>query len=300
MADNQYLNNFHKLGEQIFYDKPESNTTRKSEDPDIIVLFTWLYALPKHISKYTSQYRKLYPSVPILLLKQDGPDMIWRPHLFQMENLQTAVDVIQSLQKSQGKLSVLAHAWSNGGCYTATQFAEAYALYGPRAVNQEAKPPALPLSALIIDSAPSGVSMRSGFVALSQGLPASWPGPLKLFCGGFIWSTMSASALIGNLFGVEGTITGMRRKLNEPDGPFIHGGIPRMYIYSDTDELIPWRDVEEHAEQAQRALKNTVAGGVPIVRKEKFEGSKHVSHAVVDPERYWRIVQSFWDHSERK
>ncbi|KAK3950183.1 hypothetical protein QBC32DRAFT_376841 [Pseudoneurospora amorphoporcata] len=63
----------------------------------------------------------------------------------------------------------------------------------------------------------------------------------------------------------------------------------RMYIYSEEDELVNWRDVERHlAEARQKGMK---------ARGEKFEGTGHVGHArgAANEERYWGIVGDFWE-----
>ena len=62
---------------------------------------------------------------------------------------------------------------------------------------------------------------------------------------------------------------------------------PRLYLYSQADEMVPWTEVEEHAEEARKA-------GLDV-RMERFEGSPHVAHARTDPERYWGAVKKVWE-----
>lgn len=61
--------------------------------------------------------------------------------------------------------------------------------------------------------------------------------------------------------------------------------IKSCYIYSESDDLVPWKDVEEHAARA-------VAKGRKV-DLEKFRGSPHVGHMKQDPDRYWAIVKRF-------
>jgi hypothetical protein len=56
----------------------------------------------------------------------------------------------------------------------------------------------------------------------------------------------------------------------------------RCYIYAEQDELVAWRDIEEHAHEAEKE------GWV--VSTEKFERSGHVGHMRADPQRYWNTV----------
>ncbi|KAK1773061.1 hypothetical protein QBC45DRAFT_364552, partial [Copromyces sp. CBS 386.78] len=63
----------------------------------------------------------------------------------------------------------------------------------------------------------------------------------------------------------------------------------RMYIYSEEDELVNWRDVEGHLAEARRQKGMKVRG-------EKFGGTGHVGHArgKGNEERYWGVVGDFW------
>ena len=48
---------------------------------------------------------------------------------------------------------------------------------------------------------------------------------------------------------------------------------PRLYLYSPADEMVPWTEVEEHAEKARKA-------GLDV-RMERFEGSLQDRKSVV-------------------
>ena len=303
-AEDPYLKGFAKLGDQIFYNASQtSDAASESDDasfPDLIILCSWLYALPKHISKYTNAYQRIYPSTPILLLKQDGPDLMWRPNKWQMENLKPAVSVVRVLeQERNSRPRTLVHVFSNGGSFTACQLADAYAL-SVRAENKDSgwltgPITLLPISALIIDSAPSITNMRSGFIALSQGLPSSLPAPVRTIGGVLMYTFRVSTSMAGKMLGVEGAITGMRRKLNDAHGAFMVDGVLRLYIYSETDELVPWQHVEMHAREARSVLeKRSNGAGTLQVKLEKFVGSRHVGHVVVDARRYWRVVKTHW------
>lgn len=64
---------------------------------------------------------------------------------------------------------------------------------------------------------------------------------------------------------------------------------PRLYLYSQQDDLIPVDAVEEHAQQAE-------ACGFDV-SLEKFSDSKHVAHARVYPERYWGSIKNLWQRA---
>lgn len=293
----KYLKGFTALGEQIFYYKPESEQSTKDSGkdyPELVILCSWLYALPKHIAKYTAAYQRIYPQSPILLLKQDGPDMMWRPNSWQMQNMRPAINSIEAARSDDAPPKVLLHVFSNGGAFTACQLADSIKVNSTSGGNIKS----LPITALVIDSAPSIPSLAKGRVALSQGLPASLPGPVRAVGGLALWTTMMALSLASRMLGAEGTMTGMRRKLNDPDGPFVAADLTRVYIYSKTDELVPWEQVEDHALEAMAVYENKFDNAASRrVQFEEFEGSKHVAHAVVDAKRYWGIVQDLWSRS---
>jgi hypothetical protein len=74
--------------------------------------------------------------------------------------------------------------------------------------------------------------------------------------------------------------------------------VSRLYIYSKIDELIPYKDVEEHARQAKEELGIRGGGEGGEVRLEKFENTSHVGHMRGDPERYWNSIQKVWRDSK--
>lgn len=288
--------NFTRLGEQIFYFDPRQShsdaQSKPGSGPDLVILCPWLYARSRHIAKYSASYQEIYPSTPILLLKQDGPDMTWRPNSWQMDDLKAAISVIQKLESGQdAALRVLMHVFSNGGSFTACQLADAYSIY---ALSSQ-RSGHLPISGLVIDSAPSIPTMSTGYAAMSQGLPSSLPGPVRAAAGLALYTSFLAFSSVSKLMGSEGVITGMRRRLNDLEGAFMQGRSKRIYIYSQTDKMVPYQHVEKHAYEAKEFFNSLADGlGDELIRLERFEGSKHVAHVVVDPQRYWNIIKALW------
>ena len=101
--------------------------------------------------------------------------------------------------------------------------------------------------------------------------------------------------------GTENIVTLMRKRLNDP-ALFPLGTVPsssgvsgsggRTYIFSSSDPLVSYRDVEAHADDAERC-------GFQNVRRERFEGTGHVAHVRGEGsgdggERYWGIVRESW------
>jgi hypothetical protein len=304
-----YLSGFTRLGEQVYYYSPttasrpesttnissasEPDTLKADSDPDLIVFCSWMYAFPKHIAKYTKIHQSTYPSSPILLLRQDGGDFFYRSHSQQLKNLEAAVSTIRALsaeKSDKGNLKVLMHVFSNGGAWTVCQLADAYTSSATQSHHQASSPALLPISALILDSTPSLPNSRAAHTALCEALPKS-PAALRALGSMAVWGYLSVAHAVDTLSGAEHLTLNIRRRLNDPNGAFMQLDVRRVYIYSQGDALIPAADVEAHAREAMNALGDL---GHDKVRLDDFGTTKHVSHMLGDPGRYWGVVGRLW------
>ncbi|KIW21507.1 hypothetical protein PV08_02087 [Exophiala spinifera] len=280
-----YLADFTRLGPQIFFYEPRGSIPSDADDvttPDLIILCSWMGALPRYIAKYTKPYQSIFPRSPILLLKQDGADLFWKPRYFQGHAIQPALSVIRQVvqEKLPGKPRILLHIFSNGGSYSALFLADAYRNSSPN------KDETLPISALILDSTPSLPSSKSGHAAISELLPKSEP--MRTVSSAAIWAFIGIAQTYETLSRSENITIWLRRKLNEPGSAFTQDGLKRLYIYSQADALIPAGDVESHAKEAVDII------GEERVQLEDFETSRHVGHAMLNGQRYWKLVEDLW------
>lgn len=175
---------------------------------------------------------------------------------------------------------ILLHLFSNGGAKIATHLALLY--------RQRTQTP-LPIDALILDSCPgSATTISAGVRASMSAYPPVFAGVLskltRFLVTGLAWMTMILwfLAVKIRLMGHrgKGPVTVLRRLLNDPTIVPLH--CVRTYVYSVADKLVDWRDVEAHAEEAERS-------GWKVMRI-RFEDSPHVAHMMVDPARYWKAV----------
>ncbi|KAL4257767.1 TMEM53 family protein [Pleurotus pulmonarius] len=82
----------------------------------------------------------------------------------------------------------------------------------------------------------------------------------------------------------------MHAFMGEPDVLLVASAdAPRLYVYSDKDEMVRAEVVEKHVRRV-RGLGYTT-------RVEKFVGSRHVQHARSDPDRYWGAVRETWSEA---
>ncbi|PYI03784.1 hypothetical protein BO78DRAFT_399481 [Aspergillus sclerotiicarbonarius CBS 121057] len=264
---------------------PPTKTT-PTPAPQTILLAFWMNAPPRALTKYIQRYQALYPNARILTLHSNTRDFIFPPSpSTQQRLLQPAVDYLlipqtqtQNKDANEGD-NIHIHLFSNGGIFTTTTLLSAY---------KHATGHALPISSMIIDSAPGKPTLAGGFRAFSFILPGNF---LLRVLG-----QMVLGVLLGVMFGsfwvmgVEDAVSLGRRRVNEAelvrkgDGKWGR----RCYVYSKEDGLVDWRDVEDHAQEAEM-LKGEL--GLEVVRREKFVGSKHVAHMRGDEERYWRVVR---------
>lgn len=85
----------------------------------------------------------------------------------------------------------------------------------------------------------------------------------------------------------ENVISRTRRALND-DKLWDVVGTPRTYVFSQADDLIHWRDIEDHAADAADRLGVTSM----LVR---YKGSGHCAHTREDEECYWNAVRRTWE-----
>ncbi|CAK43743.1 hypothetical protein CBS63078_8755 [Aspergillus niger] len=269
------------------YDPLTPETTTSNNAPQTIILAYWMNAPQRALTKYTTQYRTLYPSARILTLQSSTGDFMRLPSLFtftsttndnkRTNSAQPALDYIllhhpPGTPKENERIHI--HLFSNGGVHTTTTLLSTY---------KSTTGHTLPLTSLLIDSAPGKPSLIGAFRAFSFILPKNvllkWVGKVLLGCMLLLMFGMRW------VVGSEDEVSKGRRMLN--DRSVVGESVRRCYVYSEGDGLVDWRDVEEHAVEAEGVF----GGGGGAVRKEKWgRGSGHVEHMRVDGGRYWKVV----------
>jgi Eukaryotic protein of unknown function (DUF829) len=284
---------FYRLNDSINLYKPPSSGQPDTTSPGLIIFCSWAFAIGKHIVKYLAWYQKLYPHARILLVQNDIHNMFWRPDAWQVPLFEPAVVAIKDYLSTLGaeKPKILLHLFSNGGAHTGVQLTQFYAQG-----NGALRDTTLPISALILDSAPGIPDRELGLKALRPGLPKA---PLVQLIGPPLLSAIIAVSGGFHALGVsELSIAKSWRVLNDVKGPFLKDTIPRTYIFSDADEVIPNVEVKRHAQEAIVALEaNGSSHPAELIRCEEFIGTGHVNHMLKNTERYWSICQDTWKNA---
>ncbi|KAL2117357.1 hypothetical protein VTJ04DRAFT_9525 [Mycothermus thermophilus] len=308
-----------KLSPAVYVFRPAGSSTSEAPQndrqrlppPKLILIATWMGARDPHIAKYLAQYRVMFPSSPILLLRSE------QHHFFRPANrvaeLAPALDVFRSIfpGASTGKPAestadtgasrrpeLLIHAFSNGGATSVFTFRRGLA--GGNANFR------LPPYALILDSAPGTFRYWPSYTAFTVGVAR---GPLWrwLLVAPFVhmlcmwyWARYvlqhRLTVLLRRGLAMQlkqrhqyrqgGPIMEVRAGLNDASARATE--VRRTYLYGVRDALVDWRDVEAHAEEAERV-------GFACVRRERLEEGEHVALVRTDAERYWRVVKETWD-----
>lgn len=269
------LDHFKRLNGSVYIHEP-SSTSSSSNEPDLILICGWMDARPRHFSKYTAGYEKLYPSARILAVTTTSIDAAittWGA------NFKRVLPVLEILYALQPNAKLLLHFFSDGGSFTSTLIANKY---------QEKMGKLLPTTAVILDSSPGRATYEATVRAFSVALPKN---PVVKAIGTlvirmFFWLYRIAYILKALLERKKRMNVVERSRMDLNTTSLMDVNTPRLYIYSEADDMVEWQFVEEHIEEAEKL-------GY-VVDREKFLDSGHCGHLMIDPMRYWAAVQRLW------
>lgn len=264
----------------------DTNDDDDSDDnlPSTIVIAFWFSAAPRILVKYVAAFARLAPSARIIFLLSTASDF-WLYPPTQWAHRRRLMPAVEAIRASIATTStttgrktkpVFMHIFSNGGVFTAAHLLLAY---------RHVTGTAMPISSMILDSAPGRSSVARSAKALSYALPRTRI--LRPVGMGIIYFVLVVSWLWRRITRSRDPLAFTRAaliddRLVSSTANGTKKGTKRCYIYSDADDLILPAEVEQHAAEA-------AARGWPVER-EKFLGSPHVGHMRADPERYWGIV----------
>ncbi|KAL1959051.1 hypothetical protein VTO42DRAFT_3292 [Malbranchea cinnamomea] len=267
------LDSFTSLGDDVYLrDPPKDGLGSATQPCATIVLLFWMGASKRNAAKYLAEYIKLAPQARIIFILT-SPQHIFLSASDRLRQARVVPAVEALLSSASANRPMLFHFFSNGGGFTLRHLATVY---------QRRTGRALPMKALLIDSAPGIPSVAVTHKALSYSFP-------KFFLFRILVSVIVRVAL--ELLRVFAVLTRrrnpaheLRKALNDPS--LISLRSKRCYLYSEGDELIPWQTVETHAVEAKEK-------GWEVTFEKFPSNSAHVMHMRTDPERYWKIVTKY-------
>ncbi|TQS35092.1 hypothetical protein Golomagni_04498 [Golovinomyces magnicellulatus] len=255
-----------RLSRYVSYYLPKNVSDASTKDaPSLIIIAGWMSASPKHISKYTAGYAALYPQSRIIVVTTTPWNMIPLDAISGgSRRVQPVLDICYDLKKDE---KVLIHLMSNGGMRTCGYILNKFKEHTGRL---------LPIGAVVIDSAPGKATWNSSVRAFSF---SSFKHPVMIFL---------RYCLIYFLFSIYcNTVAQDRTDLKDPE--IFDRKAMRLYIYSKSDQIVDWKDVEEHAAESKDAGYQ--------VSCEEFSTSGHAGHLMVDGTRYWDAIKRLWERS---
>ncbi|CAK3800101.1 Hypothetical predicted protein [Lecanosticta acicola] len=263
---------YSKLADSVYIyqsTRDPSNTT--STMPSLIVLCAWMNASSKHVAKYTSGYKKLYPKASILVIQSRLEDVFASDKL-QAPRLKVACDIVSSHKKSENAGSVVLHAMSNGGGVAAARMGQIFHDRGQTRVFDK----------LVLDCLPGIYDLRQITTAVSMNhLPKS--PVLRFLVWWYVYFRIGFFSFLGSLIGREEDISKLRRRLNDPK--LFYTGAARLYMYSKNDALIHHWAVREHAMEATKRGYRT--------QEVVYEKANHCALLMDGPEKYFNAIKDF-------
>lgn len=246
-----------------------------NNDFPLLIICLWMGASPKHIEKYKSEYLFLFPHTQILLIESTISTMFVNSYSTLSTLLQPALDTILSLsQEQRARLRFV--IYSNGGTHSANALAKIYRKKTGQLLN---------VVGMVLDSAPGNADLSAGHGALSVSFPKT--PPLSYLFNGLLWIILYIWLIVVSVTGILDPITKIGNDLNDTTLWNVGGGSKRVYIFSDSDLIVPRVAVQQRSQEAM--------GKGWEVKEEQFVGSRHVAHALIDRERYWKIVKEALD-----
>ncbi|PNS13840.1 phosphoenolpyruvate carboxykinase (ATP) [Sphaceloma murrayae] len=272
---------FERLTKSIYTFSPQDAAPRP-DDPDVVLLFSWLGAATRHVAKYIVGYKQLYPSARIVLMRSEFPDMVLNPKTAErnaMSAIKAALDGHEH-EFSKHPSKILVHVWSNGGAFNFQGACKAWA----RETGTKFDP-----QLLILDSTPGSDRFVGAYSKALNLMKAILPKTLFSRLFGYAYAVLFVFTLfvLPRLRGYISLPTMIRRGLNDTSA--VPTSIPRAYFYSDGDDLIESDWVEKHGKDAMD--KGYTVQLVP------HTNTQHVAHMRADPGLYWSRVAERWNEA---
>ncbi|KAJ7255645.1 hypothetical protein C8J57DRAFT_1186301 [Mycena rebaudengoi] len=265
------------------YIPPRDGFKNGSNDPQLILIFGWMGAYLPQLMKYCAKYSNAYPSAGQVLIQSDVVAGITGIREVNLRRQRPILKLLSELGLFNEKPPrVLLHVFSGGGSSQLLWLALAIETM-PLQAQTSCSP-----TCLVLDSTPGAFrhsDLRrvfllgvTGFRRLAGETVAS-----------LVYCVLKASSAIS---GRPTTHDFIRDGLNNPQiFPWMDGTSPRLYLYSDGDQLVHFDDVRQHITAAKAKGLN--------VRAEEFVGSPHVQHSRMHPDRYWAAVHTAWGQAVR-
>lgn len=297
---------YESLGPDAFVHRPSATGPPPADAPSFVLVFGWMDAKLRHVSKYAGPYAQLYPHATIVVHMSNGPQAFF----VSDEERHKSTEPIASLLRDGGgpARSMLFHCFSNGGLSLQMSLMQQM-----NADKSTAYPAPL---ANIMDCSPGIVDANTAnaFVVGNASDNSLSARARRLVYMVLVRAFFAYEGLRERILRTPLGLNRMREFFNSPAswswaGRPTRGIPPRLYLYSETDYFIPPRTVEAHAEEAQKVVgaaelphHEMEEHGAPHewpplsvapVRRCHWTTQPHCSLARKNPKVYWDVVRGF-------
>ncbi|CRG83423.1 hypothetical protein PISL3812_00774 [Talaromyces islandicus] len=271
---------FTGLSDQVLF-RAASTTEKTTHQPRAVIIYGWGDALAKHVVKYADGFQQLFPSANQIVVLSPISRAMWQSSEKRAEHMAHVVKAAFPSEdaNTHDEGSVLIHMMSNTGAIFYTSTLHAY-----RAAYN--KP--LPHRLVVLDSTPGSTDISLATLprlsrAMTLGTAAWFPWPfLVTQC---LWATfLAGNHLLEIITGRDSAPVTSLKTFQNAD--MEEKSAKRFYLYSKEDQIIFWSDIEKHIAESREQGWQTDA----VI----FEGSGHVGHMRLHPEKYWNNIKLAW------
>ena len=254
-----------KLSPTVYFLQP--STSPSTPSPSTILLFAWMGAPLRHMTKFVDYYATQFPDTPIVLVLSPT-NKFMAAEKDRQRDMQPAVTAFKSLNIASE--NVLVHTFSNGGVSALRTFLSFFP-------DEQEFTPRL----LVVDSAPGMSTLSTAVMAFT----AEVKNPVMKFLLSIILGTIYFALTAKNwVLGREPMLYELRRWLGNEH--VIGKETKRVVLYSDNDQLVQKESVEWHVSELKRK-------GIPV-SSINFGETGHVGHMRAYPELYWGEILRVW------
>ncbi|KAF4564073.1 hypothetical protein EYR36_003324 [Pleurotus pulmonarius] len=255
-----------------------------ADNPALVLLFGWTAAPESPLQKYVEGHTSVFPAATVVVVRVHA-GFFFKSLKAREAALQPLLGYLTDQLYDQTKTpagGVLIHALSNGGVLQLMTLQGMLQRRFPPKSHDAGPSTNFPV-AFVVDSAPGDSQYASmlSFFTIPLRTRTARLATTAAFSLAYVVYASIATALGVDFFAEMHAFMAEPRML-----PGRGGATPRLYVYSDKDEMVRAKAVEAHLERMR--------GSGYRPRVEKFDGSLHVQHARSDPDRYWGAVRETW------
>ncbi|TDZ15191.1 hypothetical protein Cob_v011927 [Colletotrichum orbiculare MAFF 240422] len=279
---------FTAIGERIFVREGEEaadGASPPANHPRAIILFSWGDANPKHVAKFTDAYRKFFPHAKQIAILSPIFKVIVESVETRRRGMKPVIDAAYppEVLGTATEDAVLVQSMSNAGAITYSAALDAY---------RERHGKSMPHRLTVWDSTPGDPMMT--WATLKRWSNATAMGLAPLVPLPYIVTQLLAGLVLALLRAYQLAIGWVPAPVfagnTVRDENFVAIHTRHLFLYGRDDRIIAAHEIEANiaASRAKGYVDDVV----------RFEGSDHVAHMRMFPEKYWGEVLASWKKAQ--